>query len=205
MLTRPDLLVPLMIFSFVAFFTPGPNNLMLMTSGLNFGFRRTLPHLFGVELGYAFMFMCVGLGLGVVFTTYPILYTIIKYAGALYMLYLAWKIGTSEPPDPNQTQTTKQPLTFLQAAAFQWVNPKAIAMSVGTVASYSAIANYPTNVLVMTGMFIALGVPSCAAWAGFGVILQKFLHKPKIVRGFNVLMALLLAASLYPVFADMWR
>jgi hypothetical protein len=205
MLERPDLIVPLVIFSFVAFVTPGPNNLMLMTSGLNFGLRRTLPHLLGIEFGFAFMFLCVGLGLGAFFKSFPILYTIIKYAGAGYMLFLAWKIETSEPPDANTSETTKQPLSFMQAAVFQWVNPKAIAMAIGTAASYSAVAAYPYNMVLIAVLFILIGIPSCTIWAGLGVVMQRFLHRPTLLRGFNIVMAMLLAASLYPVFADIWR
>jgi threonine/homoserine/homoserine lactone efflux protein len=204
MLTRPDLLAPFLLFSFVAFFTPGPNNLMLLTSGLNFGFRRTRPAMLGVACGFAFLTLCVGLGLGLIFISFPVLYTAIKYIGVAYMLYLAWAIARSEPPDTN-LDSNKQPVGFLQAAALQWVNPKGWAMAVGAVSSYSALAAYPYNILLIAGLFVFIGIGSSTTWAGLGTMLQKFLHKPKIVRAFNIAMAMLLAASLYPVFADLWK
>jgi len=203
-MNRPDLLVPFLLFSIVAFFTPGPNNLMLLTSGLNFGFKRTWPAMLGVACGFAFLTLCVGLGLGALFLAYPILYTIIKYLGAAYMLYLAWKIATSDPPQVNVT-SGKQPVSFLQAVALQWVNPKGWAMAVTAVSSYSAITIYPYNILFIAVFFACIGVGSSTGWAGLGMALQNFLHKPKLLRAFNVVMAMLLAASLYPVFADAWK
>jgi threonine/homoserine/homoserine lactone efflux protein len=205
MLSRPDLLVPFLLFSFVAFFTPGPNNLLLMTSGLTFGMRRTWPAMLGVFMGYAFLALCLGLGLGALFIQFPILYIIIKYVGAAYMLYLAWSIARSEPPNPDKIDKTKRPLTFFKVAMLQWVNPKGWAMGVGAISSYSAMAVFPYNIFLMVGFFIAIGLLSSITWAGLGLLLQKFLHKPKIVRGFNIIMAMLLAASLYPVFADAWK
>jgi threonine/homoserine/homoserine lactone efflux protein len=203
MFQRPELLVPLIVFCIVTLFTPGPNNLMLMTSGLNHGLKRTIPHMLGVALGFPFLVLCVGLGLGVIFTTYPIVYTVIKYAGAAYMLYLAWVIARSAPPNvDSQAKTSKKPITFFQAAAFQWVNPKGWAMAVSSVATYTAIADYPLNMIVIGILFTVFGLASSVSWAGLGVILQKFLHRPKLVRGFNILMAILLVASLYPVIAD---
>jgi threonine/homoserine/homoserine lactone efflux protein len=177
---------------------------MLLTSGLNFGFRRTWPTLLGVDVGFSFLTLCVGLGLGAVFVSHPILYTIIKYAGAAYMLYLAWVIAVSEPPDVDAT-SDKQPIGFYRAAALQWVNPKGCAMAVSAVSGYSAIADYPANIFLMVAFFMCVGIGSSATWAGLGLVMQKFLHRPKIVRAFNIAMAMLLAASLYPVFADMWR
>ena len=196
-----DLLLPLVVFCTVTLFTPGPNNLMLMTSGLNFGFRKTMPHLLGVTLGFAFQVLCVGLGLGVIFTTYPILYKIIKYAGAVYMLYLAWLIARSSSIDTNST-ARKNPMTFFQAVAFQWINPKAWIMAIGAVSAYAPIANYPYNMFLIAGIFGLIGFGSSGSWAGLGTVLQNFLHKPKTLRTFNIIMALLLAASLYPIFAD---
>lgn len=205
MFARPDYFVPFVLFSFVAFFTPGPNNLMLLTSGLNFGFRRTWPAMMGVAFGFAFLTLCVGLGLGIIFANFPIIYTIIKYAGAAYMLYLAWKIATSEPPNPDNVTSGKEPVTFQQAAALQWVNPKGWAMAVGGVSDYSALMEYPYNIVFIALFFALVGIGSSTSWAGLGLLLQKFLHKPKIVRAFNIAMAMLLAASLYPVLAEAWK
>ena len=161
----------------------------------------TMPHLLGVTLGFAFQVLCVGLGLGVIFTTYPILYKIIKYAGAVYMLYLAWLIARSSSIDTNST-ARKNPMTFFQAVAFQWINPKAWIMAIGAVSAYAPIANYPYNMFLIAGIFGLIGFGSSGSWAGLGTVLQNFLHKPKTLRTFNIIMALLLAASLYPIFAD---
>jgi threonine/homoserine/homoserine lactone efflux protein len=203
MFERPDLLVPFIIFSVVAFFTPGPNNLMLLTSGLTFGFRRTWPAMLGVAFGYVFFTLCIGLGLGALFIRYPTLYIVIKYAGAAYMLYLAWAIANSEPPNPD-IELTKQPITFWRVCALQWVNPKGLAMGVSAISSYSALMTYPYNILFMATLYAFIGVASSVAWAGMGMALQRFLHQPKLVRAFNIVMAMLLAASLYPVFAEAW-
>ena len=202
---RPDLIVPFLLFSVVAFFTPGPNNLMLLTSGLTFGFRRTWPAMLGVACGFAFLTLCFGLGLGMLFLSFPPLLVIVKYVGAAYMLYLAWKIATSEPPDPNLDTQGKQPVSFKQAALLQWVNPKGLAMAVGAVSDYSGLASYPYNTILISMIFVFVGVTSSMTWAGLGLALQRFLHRPKIVRAFNIAMAMLLAASLYPVFAELWQ
>jgi threonine/homoserine/homoserine lactone efflux protein len=196
-----ELLAALALFCAVTLFTPGPNNLMLMTSGLNFGFRRGLPHLFGVTLGFSLMVLIVGAGLGVIFEKWPLLYMTLKYAGAAYLLYLAWQIAVSAPPAPSG-ESAGSPISFLQAAAFQWVNPKAWVMAVGAVSTYAAVAPFPLNVIVIAALFGALGCASSGTWLGFGAVLQRFLKDRRVARAFNVVMALLLVASLYPILAD---
>src|SRR6185295_8630669 len=143
-----ELLAALALFCVVTLFTPGPNNLMLMTSGLNFGFRRGLPHLLGVSVGFALMVLLVGLGLGAIFERWPLLYAILKYVGAAYMLWLAWQIATASPPQPRG-ESTGRPMGFFNAMAFQWVNPKAWVMAVGAVSTYAAVATFPLNVIVI--------------------------------------------------------
>ncbi len=201
MLDKPEMLWPLLVFTIVMLFTPGPNNVMLMTSGLNFGFRRSLQHMLGVALGFAFLVFCVGLGLGAVFKSFPIIYIILKYLGAIYLLYLAWKIATSDPARPKVT-TRQRPMNFIEAIAFQWINPKGWVMAVGSITTYAAIAAFPRNIYLMVGLFAAIGITSSFAWAGLGSSLQHLLDRPKWVRNFNIVMAILLVASLYPVFAD---
>ena len=134
-LTSLSLLGPLALFALVSSITPGPNNVMLATSGLNFGFRRTIPHLLGVSIGFTLMVFLVGVGLGSVFQQVPALYTVLKYAGAAYLLYLAWKIANAGEMKDGVSRA--RPMTFLQAAAFQWVNPKAWVMAVGIIATYT--------------------------------------------------------------------
>ena len=196
-----DLLLALAVFCIVTLFTPGPNNLMLMTSGLNFGFRRGLPHLLGVVLGFTAMVLVVGFGLGAIFQAWPLLYVVLKYAGAAYLLYLAWEIAVSPPPGPRG-QAAGRPIGFLRAAAFQWVNPKAWVMAVGAVSTYAAVASFPLNVIVIAALFGVLGIASSGTWLGFGAALQRVLTDARAVRAFNIVMALLLVASLYPIIAD---
>ncbi len=196
-----ELLLALAVFCIVTLFTPGPNNLMLMTSGLNFGVRRGMPHLLGVVLGFAGMVLIVGLGLGAIFEAWPLLYAALKYAGAAYLLYLAWQIAVSPPPGPNG-DSAGSPIGFLHAVAFQWVNPKAWVMAVGAVSTYAAVAPFPLNVVVIAALYGVLGLASAGTWLGFGVALQRVLKNPRAVRVFNVIMALLLVASLYPIIAD---
>jgi threonine/homoserine/homoserine lactone efflux protein len=194
----------LTVFVVVTLFTPGPNNAMLMATGLNFGFRRGLPHLWGVALGFAVMVLAVGLGLGAVFRAYPTAYALLKYAGAAYLIYLAWQIATAGPIKVNG-EARGRPITFLEAAAFQWLNPKGWVMAVGAVSAYAAVAPFPANVLLIALLFGSLGILSSAAWLGFGSALQKLFTNPRAVRAVNIAMALLLVGSLWPILADAWR
>lgn len=195
-----DLLGALVVFSAVTTITPGPNNVMLMTSGLNHGFARSLPHQMGVVFGFTFMVALVGLGLGAVFTAYPTLYVVLKYVGAAYLLYLAWAIATSGPMEDAQGSTGR-PMTFIEAALFQWVNPKGWVMAVGAMSAYAGVATFPWNVVIITALFGLVGVPSCGAWVLFGSALRRVLTNAKAVRAFNIAMALALVASLWPVLA----
>lgn len=198
-----ELLWALLLFVVVTLFTPGPNNTMLMTTGLNFGFRRGLPHLWGVALGFAVMVLAVGLGLGALFQAYPAAYTVLKYAGAAYLLYLAWQIATAG--EFKEGAARGRPIAFLEAAAFQWLNPKGWVMAVGAVSTYAAVAAFPFNILLMAGLFGSLGILSSATWLGFGTGLKRLLTTPATVRAVNIAMALLLVASLWPILADAWR
>jgi threonine/homoserine/homoserine lactone efflux protein len=188
-------------FAAVMWFTPGPNNIMLLSSGLTFGFRRTLPHIAGITIGFAFMIGAVGLGLGTVFITYPVLQTILKYAGAAYLLYLAAAIAMSGPVKPEQ-DNRRGPMTFWGAAMFQWINVKGWVMVIGTITAYAGIASFPWNITIQVTLCLLLGVVSCSVWALFGSALRPVLTSRRLVRAFNIVMALLLLASLYPVFMD---
>ena len=199
-----ELLAAFIVFAVVALFTPGPNNVMLMASGLNFGLPRTLPHVLGVSLGFALMALLVGLGLGAVFAAYPVLYTVLKYAGAAYLLYFAWMIATAAPAAEG-ADPRRRPLTFLEAAAFQWVNPKGWVIAIGATATYAAVAAFPLNSIVMALLFGVVGTLSALLWAWFGSGLQTVLRRAPAVRAFNIVMALLLVASIYPVVADVVR
>jgi threonine/homoserine/homoserine lactone efflux protein len=196
-----SLLIAFVIFATVMFFTPGPNNVMLLSSGLTYGFRRTLPHVAGITIGFAFMIGTVGLGMATVFITYPVLQTILKYAGAAYLIYLAAAIAMSGPVTPDQ-DNRRGPMTFWGAAMFQWINVKGWVMVIGTITAYAGIAGFPWNITIQVMLSLLLGVASCSAWALFGSALRPILTSPRAVRAFNIVMAVLLLASLYPVFMD---
>ena len=194
------LLIAFILFAAVMFFTPGPNNIMVMSSGLTYGFRRTLPHIAGVVIGFAFMVGAVGLGFGTIFIAFPILQVILKYAGAAYLVYLAGVIAMSGPPKPGETG--RGPMTFWQAAMFQWVNVKGWVAIIGTITAYAAIAGFPFNIVVQVLTFLAMGTASITIWTLFGSALRPFLTSARAVRAFNLAMAALLLASLYPVFME---
>jgi threonine/homoserine/homoserine lactone efflux protein len=196
-----SLLIAFVIFATVMFFTPGPNNIMLLSSALTYGFRRTVPHLVGIVIGFAFMVGAVGVGLGTVFITYPVLQTILKYAGAAYLVYLAAVIAMSGPVTPGQ-DNARGPMTFWGAAVFQWVNAKGWVMVIGTITAYAGIASFPWNIVIQVGISLLIGAASCVVWALFGSALRPWLTSPRAVRAFNIVMAILLLASLYPVFRD---
>jgi threonine/homoserine/homoserine lactone efflux protein len=193
--------IAFVMFAIVMFFTPGPNNVMLLSSGLTYGFRRTLPHVAGITIGFAFMVGAVGVGLGTIFITYPVLQTILKYAGAAYLVYLAAVIAMAGPVASSQ-DNARGPMTFWGAAMFQWVNAKGWVMVIGTITTYAGIARFPWNILMQVIISLLMGAASCVAWALFGSALRPWLTSPRAVRAFNIVMALLLLASLYPVFMD---
>ena len=196
-----SLLIAFVMFATVMFFTPGPNNIMLLSSGLTYGFRRTLPHVAGIVIGFAFMVGAVGLGLGTIFITYPVLQTILKYAGVAYLVYLAAVIAMSGPVTPDQ-DNRRGPMTFWGAAMFQWINVKGWVMVIGTITAYAGIASFPWNITIQVMLSLLLGALSCSAWALFGSALRPILTSAKAVRAFNIVMAVLLLASLFPVFMD---
>ena len=195
------LLVAFILFTVVMAFTPGPNNIMLLSSAVTYGFRRTLPHIVGVTVGFAFMVGAVGLGLGTIFVAYPVLQTILKYAGAAYLIYLSAAIAMSGPVKPGQ-DNQRGPMTFWGAAMFQWVNAKGWVMVIGTITTYAAIASFPFNIVMQTAITLLLSAASTVTWALFGTALRPLLNSERAVRAFNVVMAVLLLASLYPVFMD---
>lgn len=190
-----------LIFMVVMYFTPGPNNIMLLSSGLTYGFRRTIPHIVGIVLGFAFMVGAVGLGLGTVFLAYPILQTMLKYAGAAYLIYLAAVIAMSGAVKPGE-EKARGPMTFWGAAMFQWINAKGWVIVIGTITAYAAIAQFPINIAIQTVISLIVGTVSTVVWALFGTALRPILTSERLVRAFNILMAILLLASLYPVFMD---
>ncbi|WP_299722506.1 LysE family translocator [uncultured Tateyamaria sp.] len=191
-----DLLPALAAFAFVSSITPGPNNLMLMASGANFGFRRSIPHMLGIGIGFCLMVLLVGAGLVQVFDAYPISHQILKVFSVLYLLYLAWKIANAAPIKGGEGKGT--PMTFLQAAAFQWVNPKAWSMALTAVTAYT-----PDTTLAAIGLvalvFGAINLPAVSSWTLLGQQMARILTNTARLTAFNWTMAALLVASLYPV------
>jgi threonine/homoserine/homoserine lactone efflux protein len=196
-----DLLMGFALFALVTSITPGPNNTMLLASGVNFGFNRTIPHMLGVTCGFFVLVVAVGFGLGTVFQTYPMLYTVLRYIGAAYLLYLAWKIAHSGPVSESE-KGESTPISYLGAAAFQWVNPKAWIMAIGAISTYTPMQGYFTNVLVIAAVFALINLPSVSVWAGCGTLLRNVLKDRRWLRLFNWGMALLLVASLYPLLLE---
>lgn len=187
-------------FAAISSITPGPNNMMILASGLNHGLVRSLPHLAGIVLGFAFMVLGVGLGLHAVFTTVPVLQTVLKYAGAAYLLWLAWRLARAEPMGSDSGgASTSRPMTFLGAAAFQWVNPKAWVMAVSAVTTYLPAAFGLADAAALAAVFGLVGGPCVAAWAVFGVGMRRVLQNPRSVHVFNLVTAGLLVLSLYPI------
>jgi threonine/homoserine/homoserine lactone efflux protein len=196
-----SLVIAFVVFGAVMAFTPGPNNIMVLSSGLTYGFRRSLPHISGIAIGVSLMVASVGLGFGAVFIAYPVLQTILKYVGIAYLIYLAAMIAMSGAVTPGQ-DNGRGPMTFWAAVLFQWVNVKGWVMAIGIITAYSAIARFPWNIAVQAVLMFAMAGLSSLTWPLFGSSLRAFLTSPKAVRVFNVVMAVLLLASLYPVLLD---
>ena len=187
-------------FAFVSSITPGPNNAMLLASGVNFGFRRTIPHIAGIAIGCVVMLLLVGLGLGQAFAALPWLYGVLRIVGAAYLLWLAWHIVCAGPIAARDG--TGRPMTFVQGMAFQWVNPKAWIMVVGAVSTFAPRDAFAHNVMVLALLLGLVNLPSICIWAGFGTALRPLLSHPRRVRIFNVTMASLLVLSVVPMLRD---
>lgn len=191
-----DLFLALSLFAFVSSITPGPNNLMLMASGANFGFRRTIPHMLGVASGFVLMILILGAGLVRVFQAYPQTYAALKVVSVVYLLFLAYKIATAVPLRDRAAGGT--PMTFFQAALFQWVNPKAWAMALTAISAYTP--GHSFGAVLLVGMvFGAINLPSVGSWTFMGQQMTRILTSPSRLMVFNWIMAALLVASLYPV------
>ncbi|TDF38664.1 LysE family translocator [Alteromonadaceae bacterium M269] len=191
-----ELISALVLFAFVSSITPGPNNLMLMSSGLNYGFRLTLPHLLGVAIGFTLMIVLVGLGVMTLFDAFPVSYQILKVLSIVYLLYLAGKIALSSEADTNSFAKAK-PMTFIQAALFQWVNPKAWTMALTAITIYAPTRSL-IAILAVALVFGLVNLPCVSLWVMTGKKMQVILKERKHLKVFNVTMAVLLVLSLYP-------
>lgn len=191
-----ELIPALVAFAFVSSITPGPNNLMLMASGANFGFARTIPHMLGIGIGFSVMVLVVGAGLVQVFDSHPGSHSVLKVISVAYLLYLAFRIATAAPARAGKIRG--RPMTFVQAAAFQWVNPKAWSMALTTVTAYTPDTTLAAIALVAL-VFGAINLPSVSIWTLLGQQMARILTNAARLALFNRTMATLLIASLYPV------
>ena len=191
------LLIAFIIFAIVSSITPGPNNTMLLISGVHFGFKKTLPHLWGVTLGFALLLLTTSLGLGGIFSKWPFLFTLLKYVSAIYLIYLAWKILSAGQFRVNLK--ARKPLSFLQAVLFQWANPKAWIMAIIAITTYAPPSHFWTNMGFILLAFLIFVFLSGGVWTMFGQWIQRFLDRPAYLRTFNAIMAVLLLLSLYPL------
>jgi threonine/homoserine/homoserine lactone efflux protein len=192
-----DIFIALVVFASAMAFTPGPNNIMLAASGVNFGFVRTVPHMIGVTVGFVALLLACGAGLGLVFAAVPALQIVLKVAGAAYMVWLAFKVATAHRSDDMGAPA--QPFTFWQAVAFQWVNPKAMVAALSAIAIYVRPGHGHSDFPVMLAVLAVCTVLSVSTWTGFGVALRRLLRNPLWARLFNAAMALLLVASIVPM------
>jgi threonine/homoserine/homoserine lactone efflux protein len=193
-----DAIVAVAVFTFATAFTPGPNNIMVTASGVNFGFARTIPHMAGITIGFLVLIVACAAGLGLVFTAVPALQLALKIIGALYMLWLAWKVANARPASESEDDLAR-PLTFLQGAAFQWVNPKAVVIALSAISLYVRPDHRLADILVVLLLFGFFTAFTVITWTGFGVALRAVLRDPRRARIFNVVMALLLVASIAPM------
>lgn len=198
----PEMFGALVVFAAVMSGTPGPNNMMLLASGVNFGFRRTIPHMLGISFGVSLLLLAIGFGLHELLQRWPAIFTAIKYAGGAYLLWLAWLIANSGPLDDGAGDSKGRPMSFIEAAAFQWINPKAWVMAVGAMATYTNESAYTLTVIIVALVFAIVCGPATGTWTVFGVALKRFLQNPKANRVFNVAMALALVASLWPLLRE---
>lgn len=194
-----DLLGPLILFAAVMSLTPGPNVVMVTASAANFGFRRAVPHMLGITFGFGVLVVAVGLGLAGLVRAEPRLHTVLNYAGAAYLLYLAWRIARAGADRSDASRA--KPIGFIEAALFQWVNPKGWVFALGALAAFTTVGG---DVLWETSVIAAVNSIACLVsvviWAGFGAIIGRYLGNPRVRTAFNLSMAGLLVLSLVLVF-----
>lgn len=193
------LLLPIISFAVATAFTPGPNNLMLLSSGLTFGYKRSLGHIIGVAAGFPMMVLAVGLGVGMMLELYPTVYKVLKVVGFGYLLWMAWHIANTQGSMQAERYSNDKPFTFIQAALFQWVNPKAWIMAVTAISSFTTQSTELWyQIVIIAFVYLIVGVFSTHSWALGGVLLSRWLKSERVIRNFNRVMALLIVASVLP-------
>jgi threonine/homoserine/homoserine lactone efflux protein len=192
--------IPLLLFALSASLTPGPNNIMIMDSGMHFGIQKSIPHYLGICLGFPVMFLMVALGLGAIFTEYAWIKQLLKILGSIYMLYLSWQILTSS--SKVNVNYIRKPFHFLQAVIFQWINPKAWLMAISTISIFTLSNNYINNAIIISVVYFLMCIPCVGIWLLFGKFLQRILTKDSHRIWFNIMMALALVGSIAMIWLD---
>jgi len=192
------ILVSLIGFAFATSATPGPNTLMLLASGVNFGFRRTIPHMMGIGVGFLGLLLCVGFGLGALLERMPVLYLALKFAGGAYLVYLAWRIAMARSIGEGG-KAGARPMSFVEAAAFQWVNPKAWVMAIAAMATFTNPDSLTLSTILVALVIFFVNIPSASIWTVCGAMLREWLNHPTRLKVFNISMAILLVISLWPM------
>lgn len=190
-------IIPILLFCFSTSITPGPNNIMLMSSGLNYGIKRSIPHLVGIAIGFPLMILAIGLGLGSLFARFPIIYPVIKVLGVCYLLFFSWKVANASAPKVKQKLAS--PITLIQALLFQWVNPKAWIMATGAIATFTNPDNFSLHMFYILVGYLTVGTLSMVFWLTLGVSLKRLINNEVHMRYFNITMAILLVLSLVPM------
>ncbi|PWQ96981.1 LysE family translocator [Leucothrix arctica] len=196
-----ELILATTLFALITSITPGPNNIMLTASGANFGFKRTLPHVAGIICGMMLLNISVGVGLGTLFTQFPVVQQVLRVAGSAYLLYLAYKLLSFS--SLGKVEDNAKPFSLLEATAFQAINPKAWIMVISANASFSLTGDlYWWSVAMIVTLYAIIGTPSIMLWAGFGQFMRRFLGQPTILRVFNITMATLTALCVFFIWMD---
>ena len=189
-----ELTFALISFYFVMFVTPGPNNVMLFASGVKYGFKKTIPHIFGIPLGHFFQISLISMGLGFVFQTYPIAQQILKVLGCLYLFFLAYRMFGSL--SIKESKETGRPLRFYEAALFQILNPKAWVVAITAVSVFfPKDESFLTGLLFLAGIAPLVNLPSISIWVLFGSSIRAFISNPKVKKIVEIVLAILLVAT----------
>jgi len=197
------MIISIATFTLSTVLTPGPNNIMLLSSGLTFGYKRTIPHMLGIMIGFPFMVLLVGLGLGIVFERFPLIFSALKIVGILYLLWMAFKIANNKSSFDVKEAEKSKPFTFVQSAAFQWVNPKAWIMAITAISIFvTSQENNFMQVLIIALIYMLSGLISTNTWTAGGVVLKRFIKSQSSIKIFNVTMAILLVASVLPTILE---
>ena len=196
------MIVSISSFALASTMTPGPNNIMLLSSGLTFGYKRTIPHALGINCGFPLMVLCVGSGVGKLFEVYPFIYTILKIFGIGYLSWMAWHIANTKGTLSTKNKHDK-PFTFLQAALFQWINPKAWVMAVTSTTAFITDHQIASiQVMIIACIYFFSAMLSTNSWALGGVLLKRFIQNDRLVQAFNIAMAILIIGSILPFVFD---